>query len=97
MTAPSWYTITALSRATGLEERYIRQLLDDDRIYYLQPGGPATKRLLNARTVADLEQLGIPVHRHLLNDEPGNLGSLGKPGEAGRIRCVARESETIDS
>lgn len=81
MTHPRWYSIHDLARATGLSARYIRQLLDDDLIRYLQPGGPNTKRLLNQRTVQDLERIGILVSHDLLT------GNAGKTGKAGEIRA----------
>jgi len=74
---PRWYTITELSDATGLPARTIRHLLDHGNIRHWQPGGPNTKRLLDHRTITDLEALGIPVN-------------LGKHGKLGKIRRYPR-------
>lgn len=74
MSTPRWYSLDDLARATGLEHRYLRSLLDRDLIRYVQPE-PNAKRLLNDQTVASLEALGVPVNRAALTGNPG------KPGE----------------
>lgn len=76
MSTPRWYSLDDLARATGLTHRYIRNLLDENLIWYWQPA-PNAKRLLNDQTVASLEALGVPVNRAALTGNPG------KPGENG--------------
>jgi len=74
-----WYTLEEVAAATGLPARTLRDLLDKDRISYVQWEHNGLRRLTDD-TLKDLERLGIPVNRALL--ERGKNGRNGKNGKS---------------
>lgn len=88
MTPPRWYSPAAVARATGLPARYMRTLLDAERIPYVQPE-PNAKRLLHDGTLAALEALGIPVDRAML-DAPAESAT---PPKSARFARSTRETD----
>lgn len=92
MTPPRWYSPAAVARATGLSPRYMRTLLDAERIPYVQPE-PNAKRLLHDGTLAALEALGIPVDRAML-DGPAESPKPRTPPKSARFARSTRETET---
>lgn len=73
--ATHYYSIREVAKATGLPERTIRDLLDKDRISYVQWQHNAMRRL-NDDTLRSLEALGIPVDKAAL--QRGKNGKNGK-------------------